>query len=61
MSLPYFEGDFWPNVIEDCIREVQNEEMERKRQEEAAQQNADDDDEDDVFHSGDNPKSKKNW
>ncbi|KIH48675.1 hypothetical protein ANCDUO_21252, partial [Ancylostoma duodenale] len=19
MSLPYFEGDFWPNVIEDCI------------------------------------------
>uniref|UniRef100_A0A9J2PJZ0 histone acetyltransferase n=1 Tax=Ascaris lumbricoides TaxID=6252 RepID=A0A9J2PJZ0_ASCLU len=59
MALPYFEGDFWPNVIEDCIREVQNEEQERKRQEEA-QQNAEDDDEDDVFHSGDNGKSKKN-
>ncbi|VDM37416.1 unnamed protein product [Toxocara canis] len=59
MALPYFEGDFWPNVIEDCIREVQNEEQERKRQEEA-QQNADDDDEDDVFHTGDNGKSKKN-
>uniref|UniRef100_A0A914RMT6 histone acetyltransferase n=1 Tax=Parascaris equorum TaxID=6256 RepID=A0A914RMT6_PAREQ len=45
MALPYFEGDFWPNVIEDCIREVQNEEQERKH-----------DDEDDVFHSGDNGK-----
>lgn len=59
MSLPYFEGDFWPNVIEDCIREAQNEEQERKRQEEA-QQNVDEDEDDDVFHSGDNGKSKKN-
>ncbi|OZC06354.1 hypothetical protein X798_06658 [Onchocerca flexuosa] len=63
MELSYFEGDFWPNVIEDCIREAQNEEQERKRQEEAArqeQQNAEDEDGDDMFHDGDNGKSKKN-
>lgn len=63
MALSYFEGDFWPNVIEDCIREVQNEELERKKQEEAArqeQQNAEDEDGDDLFHEGDNGKSKKN-
>ena len=27
--LPYFEGDYWPNVIEDCIREVAQEEEKR--------------------------------
>ncbi|VDN37207.1 unnamed protein product [Gongylonema pulchrum] len=63
MALPYFEGDFWPNVIEDCIREVQNEELERKRLEEAARQeqlNAEDEDGDDVVHDGDSGKTKKN-
>lgn len=34
MSLPYFEGDFWPNIIEDCIRDAEKEEHERKRHEE---------------------------
>ncbi|EFP09486.1 CRE-CBP-1 protein [Caenorhabditis remanei] len=33
-QLPYFEGDFWPNVIEDCIREASNEEAQRKVKEE---------------------------
>lgn len=58
MALPYFEGDFWPNVIEDCIREVENEEQERKRQEEL-QQNGEDDDEHDAFGSTDGGKSSK--
>ncbi|PIC38859.1 hypothetical protein B9Z55_010734 [Caenorhabditis nigoni] len=40
-QLPYFEGDFWPNVIEDCIREASNEEAQRKVKE-------DDDDGDDA-------------
>jgi E1A/CREB-binding protein len=33
-DLPYFEGDFWPNVLEDCIKETEAEE-EKKRREEA--------------------------
>lgn len=53
-ELPYFEGDFWPNVIEDCIREAQHEENERKKLEEAQ----DDDDDDDMFAPGDNGKKK---
>ncbi|KAK6015662.1 KIX domain protein, partial [Ostertagia ostertagi] len=53
MSLPYFEGDFWPNVIEDCIREAGNEEAQRRK--EVAE--ADEDDED-IFQSGDNGKKK---
>ena len=43
-ELPYFEGDFWPNVIEDCIREAASEEATRKKDE------PDDyDDDDDIF------------
>ena len=30
-ELPYFEGDFWPNVMEDNIRELEEEEAARKR------------------------------
>lgn len=33
MALPYFEGDFWPNIIEDCIRDADKEETERKKNE----------------------------
>ena len=29
-ELPYFEGDFWPNVIETCIAELEREEHQRK-------------------------------
>eukprot|EP00794_Sanderia_malayensis_P006812 gene6812-7581_t len=32
-ELPYFEGDFWPNALEDCIRELDQEEEERKKTE----------------------------
>lgn len=54
-QLPYFEGDFWPNVIEDCIREASNEEAQRKVKEE------DDDGEDGeggLGASGDTGKKK---
>jgi E1A/CREB-binding protein len=30
-QLPYFEGDFWPNVIEDCIKELEQEEMDKRQ------------------------------
>ncbi|CAI2348116.1 unnamed protein product [Caenorhabditis sp. 36 PRJEB53466] len=54
-QLPYFEGDFWPNVIEDCIREASNEEAQRKVKDE------DDDGEDGdggLGGSGDSGKKK---
>ncbi|VDL87276.1 unnamed protein product, partial [Nippostrongylus brasiliensis] len=53
MSLPYFEGDFWPNVIEDCIREAGNEEAQRRKEVAEA-----DEEDDDIFQSGDNGKKK---
>jgi len=31
-ELPYFEGDFWPNVMEENIRELEQEEEARKRE-----------------------------
>ena len=34
-DLAYFEGDFWPNVIEESIKELETEEEERRRREEA--------------------------
>jgi len=34
-QLPYFEGDFWPNIIEESIREITQEEEERKKTEAA--------------------------
>jgi E1A/CREB-binding protein len=36
-ELPYFEGDFWPNVLEESIRELDQEEEEAKRKEAEAQ------------------------
>ncbi|XP_006825042.2 CREB-binding protein-like [Saccoglossus kowalevskii] len=35
-ELPYFEGDFWPNVLEESIKELDQEEEERKMAEAAA-------------------------
>ena len=36
-QLPYFEGDFWPNVIEEQIKELDHElEEERKAEAEEA-------------------------
>lgn len=35
-ELPYFEGDFWPNVLEESIKELDEEEEEKRKQAEAA-------------------------
>lgn len=34
-EIPYFEGDFWPNVIEESIKELDDEEEEKRKREEA--------------------------
>lgn len=36
-DLPYFEGDFWPNVLEESIKELDQEEEEKRKQLEAAE------------------------
>lgn len=41
-ELPYFEGDYWPNVLEDCIKEFEKEEAERRRELEMQQAQAND-------------------
>lgn len=56
-TLPYFEGDFWPNTIEDCIRDVEKEENERRKLEQMV---AADDDDEDLFQTDDGVKLKKN-
>ena len=38
VSLPYFEGDFWPTIIEETIAEMNQEEEERKKNEAEAMQ-----------------------
>jgi E1A/CREB-binding protein len=49
-EMPYFEGDFWPNVIEESIKELDREEAEKRLREEAeaAATEADDFDTDSV-------------
>lgn len=36
-DLPYFDGDFWPNVLEESIKELDQEEEEKRKQAEAAE------------------------
>lgn len=36
MDLPYFEGDFWPNVIEDAIKEIETEQAKQLSTDNAA-------------------------
>lgn len=33
IELPYFEGDFWPNVIEESIKEIEIEQQKIKEEE----------------------------
>ena len=37
LDIPYFEGDFWPNVLEECIKESEQEEEKRRKEEAQAQ------------------------
>ncbi|CAD5215336.1 unnamed protein product [Bursaphelenchus okinawaensis] len=53
-ELPYFEGDFWPNIIEDCIRDAEKEETDRKMLE------LQDDDDEDLFSTDDGVRKKNN-
>jgi len=32
-EMPYFEGDFWPNILEESIKELEEEEDKRRREE----------------------------
>ncbi len=33
MEIPYFEGDFWPNVIEETIKELDQEAKQKEASE----------------------------
>lgn len=34
--MPYFEGDFWPNILEESIKELDQEEEEKRKAEASA-------------------------
>ena len=34
VEMPYFEGDFWPNILEESIKELEQEEEDKRRREE---------------------------
>ena len=34
IEMPYFEGDFWPNVLEESIKELDQEEEDKRKREE---------------------------
>ncbi|UJR27186.1 hypothetical protein I4U23_008482 [Adineta vaga] len=42
LDIPYFEGDFWSNIIEESIKELDQEEEDRKKQELEASRALDD-------------------
>lgn len=52
-EIPYFEGDFWPNTLEDILKELEEEEARRRREEAMAQAEAEDDDSDGAGPVGD--------
>jgi len=33
VEMPYFEGDFWPNILEESIKELEQEEEDKRRRE----------------------------
>jgi E1A/CREB-binding protein len=43
-ELPYFEGDFWPNVMEECIKEVEQLELKEKEERHSIEDSDDSDD-----------------
>ncbi|KAA3680711.1 E1A/CREB-binding protein [Paragonimus westermani] len=52
-EIPYFEGDFWPNTLEDILKELEEEEARRRREEAMLQAEAEDDDSDGMGLTGD--------
>ena len=34
IEMPYFEGDFWPNILEENIKELEQEEEDKRKREE---------------------------
>lgn len=32
-KIPYFDGDYWPNILEECIKEQEQEEDKRRQEE----------------------------
>ena len=56
LDLPYFEGDFWPNVLEECIKESEQEEEKRRKEEAEARMAAANEDysacNDDLYDDG---------
>ncbi|VDP24761.1 unnamed protein product [Schistosoma margrebowiei] len=44
-ELAYFEGDFWPNTLEEIFKEMDEEDAKRKQEQEALARGGDDDDE----------------
>ncbi|KAF7204814.1 histone acetyltransferase p300 isoform X1 [Nothobranchius furzeri] len=61
-ELPYFEGDFWPNVLEESIKELEQEEEERKREENSTSNESIDDTKSDSKNAKkkNNKKTSKN-
>ncbi|GAA31548.2 E1A/CREB-binding protein [Clonorchis sinensis] len=51
-EIPYFEGDFWPNTLEDILKELEEEEDRRRREEAMAQAEAEDDESDSTGLTG---------
>ena len=55
-ELAYFDGDFWPNVLEESIKEIEQEQA--KQQNEKSEANMMDDDSNDNFDPDDGEASK---
>jgi len=64
LDIPYFEGDFWPNVLEECIKESEQEEEKRRKEEaEAAMAAANEDFStcgEDIYESNESSKDNSN-
>ncbi|CAH8547179.1 unnamed protein product [Dicrocoelium dendriticum] len=61
-ELAYFEGDFWPNTLEELFKEMDEEDARRKREQEALARDDEEEDAKETVQTGDsdnNPGKKK--
>ena len=58
IELPYFEGDFWPNVIEESIKEIEIEQQKIIQQEQRQQQLAENNSQDSLLGSDETSMGK---